>query len=269
MKVSNSYQLAYIHERAMATRTPSHMVSRQHSTRSADIIHILELRLIPPVVGIPKKTEPGKPQLLTVGGKQCTVPADTYIALVSTAAHRNPNQWPAGPPADPENPSHPFSNKDNDLEEFKPERWLLQKKADRESSSKASHGGQGDTDSLGMESDSITSPSLFKPVKGAYIPFSEGYRSCLGRRFAQIELLAFLAFVFSQYSIELSVEKWASDEQVEKMSEVGKREVWERAKAKIDKQMIQDMESVITLQLRKGHIPLRLVKRGREMFDFK
>ena len=216
-----------------------------------------ELRLLPPVTGIPKRTEPGKPQPLTVGGKQCTVPANTYIALVCHSAHRNPNQWPTGPPADPSNPSHPLSNRDNDLEEFKPERWLL--KADSKETTQIS------TED-GTSEDTFT---VFKPGKGAYIPFSEGYRSCLGRRFAQVELLAFLAFVFSKYSVELSVEQWATDAQVEKMETVAKREVWEKAKAKADNQILNDMASVITLQLRSGFIALRLVERGHEVFDWK
>ncbi|KAL9103296.1 MAG: hypothetical protein Q9163_001638 [Psora crenata] len=223
-----------------------------------------ELRLIPPVTAIPKCTKPNSPQPLVVGGKRCMVPGNTYIELKCHCAHRNPNQWSTGPPADPNKPSHPLSNRDNDLEEFKPERWLLKNGA-----------VSADTDAIINDSSTVDghpapadSPSLFKPVKGAYIPFSEGHRSCLGRRFAQIELLAFLAFLFSQYSVELSVEEWASDEQVEEMDGVSKREIWGKAKAKVERQMINDIGSIITLQLRKGHIALRLVKRGSEMFDW-
>ena len=124
-------------------------------------------------------------------------------------------------------------------------------------------------DKVDINTDSDTSPFLYKPEKGAYIPFSEGFRSCIGKRFAQVELLAFLALVFTQYSVELSVADWASDEQVAKMDEIGKREVWEKAKAKIEKSMINDMFPIITLQLRKGHFALRLVKRGKEIFDWR
>ena len=215
-----------------------------------------ELRLIPPVVGIPKRTGPGKPQSLIVGGKKCIVPENTYISLVCHSAHRNPNQWPTGPPANLAKPSHPLSNTDNDLEEFKPERWFIS--SDREETAAKL------TDDLATD----TTSSLFKPEKGAYIPFSDGFRSCIGRRFAQVELLAFLALVFSQYSVELSLEDWASDEQVEKWDHTRRRQVWELAKTKVENQMINDMASVITLQLRKGHVPLRLVKRGKEMFDW-
>lgn len=233
-----------------------------------------ELRLLPPTTQIPKKTEPHSPQPIIANGKKCTIPANTFIALSPHCAHRNPNQWPHGPPADPDHPSHPLSNRDNDLEEFKPERWLLQHGSPNQTANGAAataatmNGGPAAND----ESDTTTpdiSPQLYHPPKGAYIPFSDGQRACIGRRFAQIELLAFLAYVFSQYSVELCVAEWADDEAVAKMAEVGKREVWEKAKAKVEHQMVHDMGSIITLQLRKGCIPLRLVKRGCEVFDYR
>ena len=227
-----------------------------------------ELRLIPPVTSIPKCTEPGSPQPLIVGGQKCTVPGNTYILLMSNCAHRNPNQWPTGPPADPNNPSHPLSNRDNDLEEFKPERWFLHTDSRRDNSSPVEDGTTSDTAAIDGSITPDPSAWLFKPEKGAYIPFSEGYRSCIGRRFAQVELLAFLAFVFSQYSVELSVEEWASDAEVEKMDEISKREVWGKAKAKVERQMRDDLATIFTLKLGKGTIALRLVKRGRESFDY-
>ena len=227
-----------------------------------------ELRLVPPVTSIPKCTEPGKPQPLIVAEKHCTVPENTYVALMPHAAHRNPNQWPTGPPADPDTPSHPYSNQDNDLEEFKPDRWFKQGDTLQETRMPAAENKSAETNTLGINTAADTAPTLYRPPKGAYLPFSEGYRSCIGRRFAQVELLAFLALVFTQYSVELSVEEWVSDETFEKMDEVGRREVWEKAKTKMERQMIYDMYSIITLQLRKGHFALRLVKRGKETFDY-
>jgi cytochrome P450 len=38
----------------------------------------------------------------------------------------------------------------------------------------------------------------------AFLPFSNGYRACLGKRFAQIEFCAVVARVFSQYSVMLA-----------------------------------------------------------------
>ena len=219
------------------------------------------LRLIPPVVGIPKCTRKGETQSLKIGGKQCTVPENTYIELMCHAAHRNPNQWPSGPPRDPHNPAFALSNLDNDLEEFKPERWFLKQEAPPVDDDEKDAGEFSISDG--------PATTLFRPRKGAYIPFSEGVRSCIGRRFAQVELLAFLAVTFSRYSIELAVDEWATGEQVEKMDEISKQEVWNKARTKIERQIDNDCAQVITLQLRKGHIPLRLVRRGFENFDWK
>ena len=229
-----------------------------------------ELRLLPPTTQIPKKTEPHTAQPIIANGKKCTVPPHTFIALSPHCAHRNPNQWPHGPPADPDHPSHPLSNRDNDLEEFKPERWLLAPGTSNQpvtsGADAAMNGGPSNDEN---DSTPDTSPQLYHPPKGAYIPFSDGQRACIGRRFAQIELLAFLAYVFSQYSVELCVKEWADDEAVAKMGSVGKRECWEKAKTKAEDQMVNDMWSIITLQLRKGYIPLRLVQRGGEVFDYR
>ena len=227
-----------------------------------------ELRLIPAVTGIPKCTFKGSPQPLTVDGKQCTVPENVYVQLQAASVHRNPKYWPPGPPSDPKHPAHPISNLDNDLEEFKPERWLLN--GDAALDTKMSNQDQDkEASDLGLNTAADTSSSLYRPQKGAYIPFSEGYRSCIGRRFAQVEILAVLALIFSQYSVELAVDAYASDEEVERMDGEERRNVWGKAKREVERQLRDDMGSIITLQLRKGAIGLRLVKRGKERFDWR
>jgi len=226
-----------------------------------------ELRLFAPVVGVPKSTAPNSPQPLNVDGKKCTVPEGTYISLITPAVHRNPHHWPTGPPKDPKNPLHPLSNTDNDLEEFKPERWFLDPNA-KTSTIMPDQDGDADASNLGVNTAADTSAALYKPPKGAYIPFSEGYRSCIGRRFAQVEILAVIALIFSQYSVELSVDKFATDTEVNMMDETAKRAVWGKARDEVERQMREDMGSVITLQLRTGSIGLRIMKRGEERFDF-
>ena len=230
-----------------------------------------QLRLLAPVVGVPKCTPPDCPQPLTVNGRTCTVPGNTYIQFITPATHRNAHQWPAGPPRDPENPAHPLSNRDNDLEEFKPERWILDSDAKREAAA-AIHAKVAESDPNPASSfaddpnQTGAAAGFYKPPKGAYIPFSEGHRSCLGKRFAQVELLAALAVIFKHYSVELAVDEWVSDEELEGMDELARRKVWEKARVKVEGQMRDDMGSVITLQLRTGFIALRLVKRGEERF---
>ena len=226
-----------------------------------------ELRLLAPVVALPKSTTKDSPQSLELGGKTCTVPAGCYIGVITAAVHRNPNQWPTGPPADAKKPTHPCSNLDNDLEEFKPERWILDSNA-KHSASMPNQDADEEATSLGINTAADTSAALYRPPKGAYIPFSEGHRSCIGRRFAQVEVLAVLALIFSQYSVELAVDAYASDKEVDEMDERAKFEVWSRARDEVNRQMNEDMFTIITLQLRKGAIGLRLVKRGKERFDF-
>lgn len=226
-----------------------------------------ELRLVAPVVGVPKSTLKDSPQPLKVGDKICTVPADCYIAIITPAVHRNPNSWPTGPPANPNKPTHPLSNLDNDLEEFKPERWILDPDA-KNTASMPVHDADTEASNLGVNTAADTSAALYRPPKGAYIPFSEGHRSCIGRRFAQIEILAVLALIFSQYSVELAVDAYASDEEVEKMNDQAKFKVWSKARDEANRQMNEDMETIFTLQLRKGAIGLRFVKRGKERFNF-
>ena len=241
-----------------------------------------QLRLLPPAVNIPKSTLTSSPQQLNISGKNCTVPPNTYIQLITTSTHRNPNQWPTGPPRDPDNPAHPLSNLDNDLEEFKPERWILDTEEKRQAATKitrafaataaetdsAASSSEASTAALGLDpaNDTPIAPGFYKPPKGAYIPFSEGYRSCLGRRFAQVELLAAIAVIFKTYSVELAVDQWASDEEVERMDREQKAGVWEKARREVERQMRDDLAMVITLKLGKGHVPLRLVKRGAERF---
>lgn len=229
-----------------------------------------ELRLVPPVIGIPKSTMEGVgPQKLTVEGKECLVPADVYVSLCTGSVHRHSAYWPKGKSRLPGGkPAHPISNLDNDLEEFRPERWLLSDNGD--GTTVDADGIPVETlakeDGLGVNESSDTSDRLFKPIKGSYLPFSEGYRACLGRRFAQVEVLAVLAVIFQNYSVELDVSKYASDEELKKMSIDDKAEIWHKASEDARDLMLNGMGVIITLQLRKGTIPFRFVPKGEERF---
>ena len=233
-----------------------------------------ELRLVPPVIGIPKSTKGVPDQQLTVGGKPCTVPGGIYITLATAAAHRNPQYWPSGKPTYPGGKTaHPISNIDNDLQEFRPQRWLVSETGEsQDATSTNGHAKEemptekvagGD---LGINESADTSDKLYKPMKGAYLPFSEGYRSCLGRRFAQVEVLAALAVIFQNYSVELAVDAYATDEEVLKMDVNDRAEVWQKAAEDARELMLNGLGVIISLQMRAGHVKLRLVPRGKEQF---
>lgn len=226
-----------------------------------------ELRLIPPVIGIPKCTHKGSPQPLTLNGRRCIVPEFTSVTLDTAATHRNPKYWPTMLP-----PGATEEEIEKDLDSFKPERWLLDPSKSHLHAGDDGHGSEAhsesETDDIGGPRSHDTSASLFRPPRGAYIPFSEGFRACLGRRFAQVEVLAVLAVIFRSYSVELAVDEYASDEEVAKMGEEARREVWARARGRAEDLLVNGMGTIITIQMRGGKVPMRFVKRGTERFKF-
>ena len=80
-----------------------------------------------------------------------------------------------------------------------------------------------------------TTTSLFRPHPGAYTPFSTGHRGCIERRSAQVELLAVIAILFKNNSLELDVEDFADDEAIERMTLEQRKIVYEKAKAKTER----------------------------------
>ncbi|TKA22403.1 hypothetical protein B0A50_07909 [Salinomyces thailandicus] len=226
-----------------------------------------ELRLIPPVLGIPKSTPEGKPQGLTLDGKYVTVPGSCNITLNTAALHRNPKYWP--------------HTSEQDLLTFRPERWLRdprhpqhqhpeeeQKPKPRSANEKEAEAEEQEPE--GPDTRPDTSASLHRPPRGSYIPFSDGHRSCLGRRFAQIEILAVLAVIFKTYSVELDVSEYISDAELKtSASRDVKTAVWGKARAESERLLREGMGTIITVQMRRGRVPLRFVRRGEEKFgDF-
>lgn len=230
------------------------------------------LRLMPPIIDIPKITRTAQP--LTIDGKTITVPANTYIHLSAVEVQRNPRYWPNSPSK--------ISSKTHDLDDFVPERWLSTStsstsppstknptKPSRTPIPLSSHRNSspapdGPPEGASFDSAPKSGDGLFTPTKGSYIPFSEGARSCPGRRFAQVEITAVLAVIFATHSLELDVGEWASDAAVERMGLAERREVYERAKDKA-RRAIGESETVVTMQMR-STVPVRFVKRGGERF---
>ncbi|GAB7346615.1 hypothetical protein MBLNU459_g1755t1 [Dothideomycetes sp. NU459] len=228
-----------------------------------------ELRLIPPVVGIPKSTPKGSPQPMIIGGKRVIVPGGSHVTLDTVATHRNPKYWPTlcGPDATE-------ADIDADLDSFKPERWLLDTKT-RPGHAAAAAAAQVDhatdleaTEDIGGPNSQDTSASLFRPPRGAYIPFSEGFRACLGRRFAQVEVLAVLAVIFREYSVELALDEYASDDELAAMGAKQREQTWRKAKGRAESLLKHGMGSIITIQMRDGKVPMKFVKRGLERFKY-
>ncbi|KXS99863.1 hypothetical protein AC578_4466 [Pseudocercospora eumusae] len=211
-----------------------------------------ELRLVAPVVGIPKCTAKDKPQGLNFNGRHVIVPPGCYVTMDTAATHRNPRYWPHTSP--------------EDVLEFRPERWLLDPAKTNSNTDDDAYEKEEGLDFDGPDKRPDTAASLYRPPKGAYVPFSEGYRSCLGRRFAQVEILAVLAVMFKQWSVELDVSDYLSDTDFEKATIAEKIVAWEKADARARHLLKNGMGTIITIQMRAGKVPFRFVRRGNERF---
>jgi cytochrome P450 len=219
---------------------------RLFNTMPGAVIHE-ELRLIPAILNVPKESHGD--QVVTMDGRQITIPDNTFLHFNMVGTHRNPRYWPDKP------------------NEFMPERWLPSTTSTIEKKEQVVEKEANGADGLETASfETSGSTSLMKPVKGSYIPFSEGARACPGRRFAQVEGIAVLSALFYKYSVELDVSEWASDEEVAKMGKEERRKVYGMAVERAE-MLIRRSEQVITVQMRVGDkVPLRFVERGRERF---
>lgn len=213
------------------------------------------LRLMPPIIDIPKIVK-RNPQTLIIEGENFTVPTNTFIHINTVSVHRNPQYWPHS--------RSKISNKSHDLDDFVPERWLSQSADFTVTNQDKVSTCSENTDSFDKMS-SISSTQVFSPVKGSFIPFSEGARACPGRRFAQVEITAVLAVIFQKHTIELDVSEWATDEDVARMGSGDRRALYEKAKSKARK-LIRESETIITLQMIGKSVPVNFVKRGEERF---
>ena len=260
------------------------------------------LRLIPPVPNILKMVN-STPQPLNVDGRTALAPPKTVIQIVATAAHRHPKYWPSpdaklsssGGDSIGTSTSTSTSSNDEHLAQFRPERWLMRNvtstRAAATDASASSDSSRDATPSLEADTADRHGAGHFHPVKGAFLPFSEGPRACLGRRFAQVEIMAVLATIFRDYSVELAVPDDDGDGDVVARDEKnpdGKAEAeatfdetdgqqqqshqrrarWEKARQNAEYLLKEGMVAMITLQMVKGKVPLRVVRQGRERYRF-
>ncbi|KAL7909769.1 cytochrome P450 [Trichoderma velutinum] len=214
------------------------------------------LRLVPAVSEIPKKISPDTDESFVMDGTRYIIPKDTGISLVTVSTHVNPRYWPT-------RPSKITPGKSNILD-YDPTRWFQTKEKQNGQGSEVVAGA--DSEDFGGFQGSDINAQLFKPERGSYIPFSDGARSCLGRRIAVVEIIAALAVIFRSYSIELAVDEWATQEQVDKMSREERAQVYKKAQ---DKSLwtVGQASTRLTLNLHDGmHVPVRIAKRGEEKF---
>jgi cytochrome P450 len=131
------------------------------------------LRLYPPVVSIPKLTPPSGAELV-YNDETLHLPPDVRVNLNCNALHNSEDYW--GPDAGTWNPSR--------WDKRNPDSFL------------ARNDGV-----YGLSGPGLESQSIYKPHRGAFIPFSDGMRACVGRKFAQAEFVAALVVLFQRYRV--------------------------------------------------------------------
>lgn len=141
------------------------------------------LRLFPPVVAIPKQAA----EDVTMNGY--AVAKGAYVHLHVAGMQRHPGVW------------------GSDANQFRPERFLKggskstpAPSAATDSSSTSSSGTKTNAEWQENGEDSESTSALEMPRKGL-LPFSLGIRSCLGKRFAQVESVCTLATLVQRYRI--------------------------------------------------------------------
>jgi cytochrome P450 len=213
------------------------------------------LRMTPAVVEIPKKVPPKQEQVITIDGNSYLIPRSTIISLVAVSIHRNPRYWPGRPSQ--------IHDGEDDINDWVPERWYRTNKNTAKSTE--SEVISPENDDFGGYKGPDTSSQLFRPERGSYIPFSDGPRSCLGRRIAQVEIIAALAVICRDYSLELAVDEWANDEEIERMNKDERRDIYAKAQS-ASRAKILGATSLLTLKMNDDYVPVRMVKRGQERF---
>lgn len=98
-------------------------------------------------------------------------------------------------------------------------------------------------------------PNQFmKPISGSYLPFSDGSRGCLGKRFAIVELVAVVTRIFKEFSVELITDCDAN-------ASVDTRSArWRDAREAAVTGLSRGVEFKMSLRMT-GEVPVRFVKR--------
>jgi cytochrome P450 len=157
------------------------------------------------------------------GTMEAVIPPNTLLLVNTSAVHRNPNNWPASE-ATYSGETEPFA-----ASGWNPWRWL--KNAPTPTG-----------EELGIESTEFDSLLTSGWEPGSYIPFSDGARACIGKRFAQTELCAVLARLMKDCSVELKTEGSGL-------------EAWTRARDEAARKLNSDVGITLALEL-KTDIPL-------------
>lgn len=161
-------------------------------------------------------------QTITYRGDSIDIPAGSIILYDMVAPHYDPRIWGA------------------DADAFKPSRWLM------------SPGYKAPPKSINHCRDQA---DMFCPPRGAFVAFSDGFRNCLGKKFAQVAFCTLLATLLRKYSVELVP---AGDENNKSDAN------WTRSK-EIAARTLEEKTMLVSLRTKKD-VMVRFVERGSETF---
>ncbi len=193
------------------------------------------LRLATVLPFLPKNVPTNSLQRINIGDRTHIVPADTLVLINTSAIHRHPRHWPQ--------PTGPLKsdNQPNAVASFDPRYW---------------------TTLRGEDAGLAGKPKGFlRPRLGTFVPFSDGSRGCLGKKFALVELCALITRIFSGFSVELAIEGLRPD-----ASKTEMKEEWLKARADAEHQLSAGMKFEMSLRLT-GTVPITFVRRGEEKYQ--
>lgn len=191
------------------------------------------LRLFTVLPYIPKFIPNNAFQVFNMADRTHTLPPGTLIFINTSALHYHPKYWPqTGPGASSEGGPNP-------VDAFDPDSWFSTGSADAEPQQGTTH--------------------LRRPQEGTFVPFSDGSRGCLGKKFALVELVGVVTRIFSEYSVELALDGIPQEQD----DDIQGTKCWEKARERVKHQLSADIEFRMSLRL-VGTVPLNLVKRGEE-----
>lgn len=192
------------------------------------------LRVAPVLPILPKIVPKGSPQSIKVAGRIHVIPSNTLIIANTSAAHQHPKHWPQPPH------SQATAGISSPVASFNPQYWL----GPRDAYTQGSGQPKG----------------FLRPHPGSFVPFSDGSRGCLGKKFALVELYALIVRIFSEYSVELEVEGVEHES-----STAGLKERWAKTRANAEYQLSARMEFDMSLRF-EGTVPITFVERGQEKY---
>lgn len=185
------------------------------------------------VLPILPKLSPESAYPLTIANERYLIPPRTLILINTSAVHRHPTSWPTPP----SNGMMDIGSTSNPVHAFNPGYWL-HRYADGK--------------------DAATLDQFLRPKPGSFVPFSDGSRACLGKRFALVELVAIVTRIFKSYSAELVVD-------CDGDASLGERTArWREARDAAADQLFEGVEFKMSLRM-VGKVPIKFVERGTKM----